>query len=353
MSDSSIQETAGRALSDALQTSFRLLKFVLIFAAVLYPFSGVFRVQQHQQAIVLRLGKLRGIYGPGIHLGWPKPLDERILVDAARVQTLKTDAFWYALTEEERVTGRESPDFPNALVPGRDGYSLTGDGNILHTRWELRYRIARPAVFMLEVHEPTQVLEDLVRASVTGVSHRFRIDDALYEKATQFRAEVERELRRRLREEAPVGVEVEGLYVTLMSPPRQVRDAFDDVLRAEQERSRVVNEARGYAVGLSDQAAAEAARTVAEAEAWAKGEVALASAEARRFEELLARARAERSVVVSALYFSTLQRVARQVDCFLLDTPPGKTPEIRIMLNPEPRRARRAEGSGGSGGGGR
>ena len=341
MTDAPVQETAGRALSEALQTSFRVLKFVLILAAILYPFSGVFRVEQHQQAVVLRLGKLRGVYGPGIHLGWPKPLDEVVLVDAARVQTLKTEAFWYALTEEERITGRESPDFPNALMPGRDGYSLTGDGNILHTRWELRYRIARPADYTLEIHAPTATIEHLLKASVTSVAHRFRIDDALYDKATQFRAEVERELRRRLRGEAPVGIEVEGLFVTAMSPPRQVRESFDDVLRAEQERSRAVNEARGYAVRLSDQAAGEAARVVAEAGAWATGETASASAEAQRFEALLDQVRIARDVVVPALYLSTLRRVVSRVDRFLLESRPDRTPEIRILLNPEPRRARR------------
>ncbi len=344
------QEEASRALAEALRTSFLILKILLVGLLIAYPFSGIERVEQHEQALVLRLGRYRATLGPGWHLTMPEPIDEIIKVPTARVQTYSNDDFWYALTREEKATGRENPDFPDTLVPGRDGYSLTGDGNLLHSRWELRYRIVDPRTYELEIEDPVAVIGALLDASVTAVSHRFRIDAALYDEAERFRAEVEADFRRRLKENAPVGIEIEGLYVPAMSPPRQVREAFDAVLQAEQTRSEEVNKAESYAVGLRSDSAAEAARIVAEAKARAAAEKARAAAEADRFLKILSQVRKQRAVVVPAIYLATLQRVLTRVDRYLLESHPGETPEIRILLNPEPRKRKSGGESNRDGG---
>ncbi len=159
-------DAAGKSLTDALRVSFVILKLIMAVLILLFFVSGIFRVQPNEQALVLRLGKIRGmgqerLLGPGLQWAFPAPIDEIVRIVTKKKQTLAIDSFWYFEREEDKLKGRKPRPGPT-LSPLRDGYCLTrndsvagtgeNDYNIVHAKWELTYTIARPELFFKNIY---------------------------------------------------------------------------------------------------------------------------------------------------------------------------------------------------------
>ncbi len=124
-------DTAGRSLSEALNVSFIILKIIMIVLIVAFLASGFVTVDSDEQALVLRLGKIRGVgeeklLGPGLHWIFPYPIDEIIKIPVEKKVNLAIDSFWYFQTEPEKLSEVKRPVRPNSpLNPKKDGYCIT------------------------------------------------------------------------------------------------------------------------------------------------------------------------------------------------------------------------------------
>jgi len=141
-------ETGDAALTGALNSSFRVLRWLMVLIAGLYIFSGVFIVGQHERAYVLVFGKIAGLAGerllePGLHWTWPRPIAEVVRIPTERVQTVDSGTFWY---KDEKAPEGQPAASPGTLRPGTDGYTLTGDANLIHSRWAIRYTVIDPEI---------------------------------------------------------------------------------------------------------------------------------------------------------------------------------------------------------------
>src|SRR3954469_18503380 len=148
------QEDAGSAaLSEALRSSFAIVKILMIFLVIAFFASGIFTVNSQQKAIILRFGKPVGagpdqLLGPGLHWSFPSPIDEVVRIPIGEIQEVRSTSGWYATTPEAEASGQEGD--PNAsLSPQNDGYTITSDGNIIHARATVRYRVADPIAYLL------------------------------------------------------------------------------------------------------------------------------------------------------------------------------------------------------------
>lgn len=276
------QPDPGReALADALRLSFRLLVGVMFLLAAAYLLSGAFIVQEHERAYVLVFGRITGIgtervKEPGLHWTWPKPIAEIVRVPAARIQNMEVNTHWYHEPPGPAMVEGQPPP-AEALAPDRDGYLLTGDANILHARWGLRYTIRDPEIYLFDVTHPEHILQQELDRAVTRVGQEWRVDQALRSDIEGFRAAVNQQLIRRL-DAHPIGMEVHRLDLLAIAPPRQVAAAFEAVTEAEQDRSqtvsaaradaaRTVNEAQGAQSRIESESRAERQRIISEAEA--------------------------------------------------------------------------------------
>src|SRR5688500_6875555 len=143
-----IEEVGSRALSDALRSSFVIVKILMVGLVILFFFSGIFTVPSQERAIILRFGKPVGsgaeqLLGPGLHGSCPRPIDEIVRIPSGEVQTVNSSAGWYQTTPEQEAAGNEQAT-TSTLNPAVDGYTLTSDGNIIHVRASVRYRISEP-----------------------------------------------------------------------------------------------------------------------------------------------------------------------------------------------------------------
>ena len=141
-------DAGSQALAEALRSSFAIVKVLMVLLVLLFLASGFFTVGPQERAILLRFGRPVGegekaLLLPGLHWSFPYPIDESIKVSISGLQQVRSTVGWYALTPEQELSGIEPPA-GGPLNPVVDGYALTADANIIHTRATLTYRIKDP-----------------------------------------------------------------------------------------------------------------------------------------------------------------------------------------------------------------
>ncbi|MFO1490037.1 MAG: SPFH domain-containing protein [Kiritimatiellia bacterium] len=326
-----------QALSAALRSSFRFLRILSGLLVLLYLASGVFKVEQHQVAFILRAGRPvddegKRALGPGVHWTWPKPFSEIVKVDATRVQTIETSAF-LAEPRPGSPYAENAPDGAalRALHPVRNGYVISGDLSIVHTRCVMRYTLSDPWQAVFGVADVAAVLRNELDHAVTRIAAGRRADELLRSDVDAWRLEIEDRLRARSAA-LGLGVRVEGVD---LSPaiPAQIERETQAVTEAGQEAARLIAEARGVASRTEGEAASESSRLLAEARSWSTQMVARTSADLSTFQALRERHAAAPAVLEDILRQEALSRVLAQVEEKFIVQDDGKTPvEIRLNL---------------------
>jgi len=318
-------DPASQALSRALRYCFVILKFVMICVVALFLWSGAFDVQENQQALVLRFGKVVGtgskaLKKPGWHWAWPY-IDEKIYLPTNNVShEVFLDAveesggvgFWYYLSEREKENPRKKIPSNIPLQFVRDGYSLTSsssaiaqsetglsdaevaDYNIVHTRWVIKYRVSDPLVFFKKVwdgSDPDQkqvkmLLRRVLADAVIVTSANSDIENILWGQHEAYREKVQNRMRTRLKS-LDIGITVEKLLLPKIQTPRQVQEAFEAAQWAGVRSKQQESEARGEESKIISSAEADASNIIASAEAYRKIKVASARADARYMKEVL------------------------------------------------------------------
>src|SRR6266480_497298 len=159
-------DAGSQALSEALRSSFAIVKVVMVVLFAVFLGSGLFKVGPQERAIILRLGKPVGqgekaLLTPGLQWSLPYPIDEHVKVSITGIQQVKSTVGWYATTPAQEAAGTEPPVGPGApLNPAADGYALTADGNIVHTRATLTYRINDPIQYVFSFVNASNAIQN-------------------------------------------------------------------------------------------------------------------------------------------------------------------------------------------------
>ena len=266
-------EDAGtQALSEALHSSFAIVKILMLGLVVLFLFSGLFTVSPQERAIILRLGVPVGggdgkLWGPGLHWAFPPPIDEVVKIPVGQVQHVASTVGWYATTAAEEAA-RTEPEPGPSLNPVKDGYLLTGDENILHVRANLRYRIAEPGLrYMLDFANASNLVQNAFNNALIYTASRYAVDDALTRDQAGFR-EMTRDRLQAIVARLNLGITEIQIDNVQIIPPRQLKAAFARVSEAEVLRSKDLNEAKTYENETISKARAdaEARKNLGEAE---------------------------------------------------------------------------------------
>ncbi len=282
-------------LSNALRLSFIALKLIMIALVVFFLASGFRTVEPDEEALVLRLGKIRGvgekrILGPGAHWIFPYPIDEIVKIPVEKKVNLAVNSFWYSQTDQEKVSGTKKQVPPSQpLNPVRDGYCITrsekkgaeiagvdgSDYNIVHSKWQLTYQIVDSESFFKNVYvediKPGQDYFDVITKSinpllkavfddavVTAMVH-YSIDEVL---SSQDRIpnHVKKLMQQKLAEQMNSGIEVVSVQLTGVTWPRQVDQAFQAFITASNDKEERISKARTDAENTLNEAAGPVAR---------------------------------------------------------------------------------------------
>jgi membrane protease subunit HflK len=335
-------DAGSQALSEALRSSFGIIKFVMFLLICLFLGSGFFTVGPQEQAIIIRLGKAVGegekaLLKPGLHWSFPYPIDEYIKVPITSIQKVTSTVGWFATTPEQELAGTDQAPLPvgTPMNPLVDGYVLTADNNIIHSRATLTYHISDPVRYVFSFVNASNTVETALDNALLGTAAQFPVDEILTRDVAGFKEAV-RKKAAALVQSQNLGVEVEECLVQ-SRPPRQLQDGFNSVLKAEVTRGKVLNDARGYENQVLSRASADAQSRINAAESDRARLVSDVRSQAERFNELLPKFNANPSLFAQQRLNETLGRVLTNLDhkIYLTESADGKPKELRLLLNRE------------------
>jgi len=363
-------DAAGKSLSEALRISFIILKIIMIVLVIIFLVSGFRTVGSDERALVLRFGKIRGIgeerlLGPGLHWVFPYPIDEIIKISVEKQVNVPINSFWYFQSPSELLGQR--PSIAQKLNPIREGYCVTrgekhsqtvgaatgSDYNIVHSRWQITYRINEPERFFRNIYvrdiKPgevyfdvitesiTPILQDLVEDAVVSATLNYTIDEVLFEQVARVTGHVKEILQKNL-DDIESGIAIESVQLTDIIWPRQVNTAFVALISARQDKQKAISEAQTYADETLIEAAGQAEEKISQAQADRTKVVADARASADYLREILPEYRKRPELVLQKIYQDALEYALNSADEKIIIQPTEGTKgrEIRILLNRDP-----------------
>jgi len=276
-------------------------------AVLIWLGTGFFIVQEGQQAVITQFGKYNSTVGAGFNWRLPYPVQRHEVVVVSQIRSVDV--------------GRDNIIRATGL---RESAMLTEDENIVEIKFAVQYRLSDARAFLFETRDPTATVVQAAETAVREVVGKMRMDSALAEERDQIGPRV-RVLMQTILDRYKVGVEVVAINLQQsgVRPPEQVQAAFDDVLRAGQERERAKNEAEAYANDVIPRATGSASRLQEESQAYKARVVAQSQGDAQRFRSVLTEYQKAPQVTRDRMYTDAMQQVYTNVTKVLVDSKQG------------------------------
>lgn len=284
-----------------------LLGVVAAVAVLIWLATGFFIVQEGQQAVITQFGGYHSTVGAGFNWRAPYPIQRHEVVFVTQIRSVDI--------------GRDNIIKATGL---RESAMLTEDENIVEIKFAVQYRLTDARAYLFESKNPTDAVIQSAETAVREVVGKMRMDAALSEDREQIAPRV-RKIMQTILDHYNVGIEVVGINLQQggVRPPEQVQAAFDDVLKAGQERERAKNEAEAYANDVIPRAVGSASRLKQEADAYKSRIVAQAQGDAQRFRSLLSEYQKAPQVTRDRLYINAMQEIYSSVTKVLVESKQG------------------------------
>jgi modulator of FtsH protease HflK len=267
--------------------------------------SGVFIVQEGQQAVVTTFGRFANTREAGIQFRWPYPFQAHETVSVTQLQSVDV--------------GRNSVTQATGL---RDSSMLTQDENIIDIRFTVQYRRANARAYLFENFRPDDAVRQAAETAVREVVGRSNVDAVLYEQRSALSTDLVKSIQAQLNR-LNSGILVDNVNVQSVQVPEQVQAAFDDAFKAGADRDRLKNEGQAYAANEIPKAQGTAARLKQEAEAHRATVTAQAEGDAQRFRSVLTEYQKAPAVTRDRLYLETMQSVYSNVSKVMVESRSG------------------------------
>ncbi len=281
----------------------RAVAIVLGALLLVWLFSGTYIIAPAERGVVMRFGKYVDTTDPGLHWHIPFPIES-----------------------VEKVNVDEVSSFSHQAA------MLTKDENIVDVELTVQSRIQDAAQFLFQDQNPEGTLKDATETVVRKTIGGSKLDFVL----TEGRGAIAITIQERVQE--LMNLYKTGLLVTSINmqpakPPDQVKEAFDDAIKAREDKERSENQAETYSNQVLPQAGGEAARIIADAKAYRDKVVAESEGEAARFSAVLAEYKKAPEVTRERLYLDTMEKVLSGTNKIVLDTQEGSNSMIYLPLD--------------------
>jgi len=267
--------------------------------------SGVFIVQEGQQAVVTTFGRYTATVDAGIQWRLPYPFQAHETVPFTQLRSVDI--------------GRNTVLQATGL---RDSSMLTQDENIVDIRFTVQYRLSDSRAYLFENRNPDEAVVLAAESAVREIVGRSQVDSVLYAARDAIAADLVRSIQGQL-DRLKAGIVITNVNIQNVQVPEQVQAAFNDAVRAGADRDRFRNEGEAYASDVIPKAQGTAARLREEAEAYKARVIATAEGDAQRFRAVLAEYQRAPAVTRDRLYLETMQQVYSNVTKVLVDSRNG------------------------------
>lgn len=281
------------------------LGLIAAVVALVWAGSGVFIVQEGQQAVVTSFGRYSETRDAGIQFRLPYPFQAHETVAVTQLRSVEVGRNTVA-----QVTGL------------RDSSMLTEDENIVDIRFTVQYRLKDARAYLFENRNPDEAVVQAAESAVREIVGRSKVDQVLYEQRDAIAADLVTSIQAQL-DRLKSGIIVANVNVQHVQVPEQVQAAFNDAVKASADRDRFKNEGQAYAADVVPKAQGNAARLTEEAEGYRSRVVAQADGDAQRFRSVLAEYQRAPVVTRDRLYLETMQAVYSNVSKVMVDSRSG------------------------------
>ncbi len=278
---------------------------IVVVLLLITAFSAFYVVDQKEQGVLLLFGRFERITGPGLHFKLPFGIERNYNVPTE------------AVLKEEFGFRTERPGI-NTVYSGQDftaeSLMLTGDLNIVDVEWIIQYRIADPVQWLFNVQNKEKTIRDISQSVINQLVG----DRTIFDVIGAERANIEsmgQELMNNYYDKYGLGIRVTTVKLQNIVPPAgPVQTAFEDVNKAIQDRSRLINEGREAYNQAIPKAKGEAEQVIQQAEGYATERINNANGDVARFTQVLREYRRSPNVTRTRLYYEMYDDVFKNAD---------------------------------------
>lgn len=269
---------------------------------VIWLASGFYIVDASQRGIVLQFGRFQEATEPGLRWRLPYPIQSHELVNVNGVRTIEIG---YRGSERNKVL--------------KEALMLTDDENIVNIQFAVQYILKDPVQYLFNNRHPDDAVMGAAETAIREIVGKSRMDFVLYEGREQIAATAATLLQNIL-DRYDAGILISKVTMQNAQPPEQVQSAFDDAVKAGQDRERQKNEGQAYANDVIPKAKGTAARLLEEANGYRQRVIASAEGDASRFRQVNTEYARAPEVTRQRMYLETMQQVFGNTSKVMVDT---------------------------------
>lgn len=296
--------SGGSAPSQGFGSSIGL---IAVIVALVWVGSGFYIVNEGQRGVVLRFGKFVESTQPGPRWHLPFPVETVEVVNLSQVRTVE-------------VGYREN--VKNKML--KESLMLTDDENIVDIQFAVQYFLKDPGDYLFNNRTPDENVRQAAETAIREVVGKSKMDFVLYEGREQVAASATK-LMQEILDRYKSGIVISKLTMQNAQPPEQVQAAFDDAVKAGQDRERQKNEGQAYANDVIPRASGASARLLQEAEGYKQSVIANAEGDASRFKQILVEYEKAPGVTRERMFLDMQQQVLTSVSKVLVDQKNGSS----------------------------
>ena len=271
-----------------------------VILVLILIFSSFFMVDQKEEAAILKFGKFSRLVGPGLHFKLPFGVEKNYNVPTQRILT---EEFGFRTQQAGVVTRYSSQEYPEESI------MLTGDLNIVDVEWIIQYRITDARAWLFNVQDQHKTIRDISQSAINQLVGDRTIFDVIGSERANIEAQSQ-DIMNELYKKYGLGIQVTTVRLQNIVPPMgAVQDAFEDVNKAIQDRSRLINEGNQAYNEAIPKARGQAQQVTQEAEGYATQRVNQAKGDVARFLAVLGEYRKAPDVVRTRLYYEMYDEV--------------------------------------------
>lgn len=275
---------------------------IAIIVGFIWLASGAFIVQEGQVGVVTTFGKYSHTTTPGFNWRWPYPFQAHETVNTSQIRTAE-------IGYRANVRNKQPQE---ALM-------LTDDENIIDIQFAVQYTLKDPVAWLFNNRDQDDSVRQIAETSIREVVGRNKMDFVLYEGREKVAADVHA-MMQAITDRYNLGALITNVTMQGVQPPEQVQSAFDDAVRAGQDRARARNEGEAYANQIIPQARGQAFRLQQDAEAYRSMVVENATGNASRFDQVVAAYGKAPGVTRDRMYIDTMQQIFTSTTKVMVDS---------------------------------
>jgi len=275
---------------------------VLVILLMLWMASGFYIVNEGQRGVVLRFGQYSETTPAGLSWHLPYPAETVELVNVSQVRTIEIG---YRKNVSSKVL--------------KESLMLTDDENIIDIQFAVQYILKSPQEYLFNNRDPDEAVLQAAESSIREVIGKSTMDYVLYEGREDVAAKAT-VLMQSLLDRYKIGIAISKVTMQNAQPPEQVQAAFDDAVKAGQDKERQKNEGEAYANDVIPKAKGNAARLMEESEGYKQRVIENSAGDANRFKQILVEYDKAPDVTRDRLYLDMMQEVLMKTNKILVDS---------------------------------